>query len=174
MIIRELKALGGFKIMKFYYVVKNVEEVAKIITVESTDLSPREMDFLYLEKSIEFRKDVLNTQDSEAVPVSFGNFVMIVKDQIDCSRAKHAQNFTLRTKMALFGEIEQDFMHNVIFAKEAYTAGSDDTHVYYPFGLIEEAQLLCDSLNSTSSDFIFDTMKLQSKAAKSYELKEII
>ena len=63
---------------------------------------------------------------------------------------------------------------NVIFVKEADTRGSDDTHVYYPFSLIQEAQLLCDNLNSTSSDFVFDTMKLQSKAAKSYEFKEII
>ena len=160
--------------MKFYYVVKNVGEVAKIVTVEATDLSPREMDSLYFEKSVEFRKDVLNTQGSEAVPVNFGNFVMIVKDQIDCGRAKHTQNFTLRTKMAMFGEIEQDFMHNVIFVKEADTRGSDDTHVYYPFRLIQEAQLHCDNLNSTSSDFVFDTMTLQSKAAKSYEFKEII
>lgn len=160
--------------MKFYYVVKNVGEVAKIITVEATDLTPIEVDSLYFKKSVEFRKDILNTQGSEAVPVSFGNFVMIVKDQIDCGRAKHAQNFTLRTKMAMFGEIEQDFMHNVIFAKEADTRGSDDRHVYYPFNQIEEAQLLCDILNSTRSDFVFDTMKLQSKAAKSYEFKEVI
>ena len=156
--------------MKCYYVVKKVGEVAKIITVEVT----QGIESLSLEKSVIFREDVLNTQGSEAVPVNFGNFVMIVKDQIDCGRAKHTQNFTLRTKMAMFGEIEQDFMHNVIFVKEADTRGSDDTHVYYPFSLIQEAQLLCDNLNSTSSDFVFDTMKLQSKAAKSYEFKEII